>query len=67
MLQPSDLRLYQTVGISFSLIYYIDLICLCIAEYIEAVAKKFHLYAGIFGIHGLDVELLAADDLDACQ
>ena len=34
----SDLRLDKTVGVTLSLIYYIDLICLCITEYIEVMS-----------------------------
>lgn len=57
-------RLDQSVGIALSLVHYIYLICLCVAEYEEVVSQQFHLNAGILGIHGLDIELLGTNDLD---
>ena len=59
-----SLRLYKTVCVALSLIYHINFIRLCIAEYIEVMSKKFHLDAGIFWIHWFDVKFFAADDFD---
>lgn len=51
------LRLDQTKCISFSLVYDIDLVCLCIAEYEEIVSGQFHLHTCILRIHWLHTKL----------
>ena len=66
---PSDfyelaLRLDQTKCISFSLVYDIDLVCLCIAEYEEIVSGQFHLHTCILRIHWLHTKSLGTHDLD---
>ncbi len=59
-----ELRLDQAEGSVFSLIDYIDLVGLRIAEYEEIMSEQFHLDAGILGEHRLDPELLGTDDPD---
>ena len=39
-------------------------VCLGIAEYIEIMSEKFHLYTGIFRIHWFETEFFGADDFD---
>ena len=58
------LRLDQSVGIPLTLVNYIHLISLCIAEYEEIMSKKFHLDTCIFWIHRLDIEFLGTNDLN---
>ena len=58
------LRLDQTKCISFSLVYDIDLVCLCIAEYEEIVSGQFHLHTCILRIHWLHTKSLGTHDLD---
>jgi len=57
-------RLDQAVGPAFSLIDDGGLLSLGVDEYEEAVSQKLHLHAGIFRIHGLEIEGLMADDPD---
>ena len=58
------LRLDQSVGIPLTLVNYIHLISLCIAEYEEIMSKKLHLNTCIFWIHRLDIEFLSTNDLN---
>ena len=63
-IRRSGLGLDHTVGISFSLVNDGDLLGLRVDKYKEVVSQEFHLYAGIFRIHGLEVKLFLADDPD---
>ena len=57
-------RFDQAEGSVFSLIYYIDLVGLRIAEYEEIMSEQLHLDAGVLGEHGFDSELLGTHDPD---
>lgn len=59
-----EFRFYKTKCVATSLVYDIDFVCLCIAEYEEIMSEKFHLYTCVLGIHGLDAKALGADDAD---
>ena len=52
----------QTVGTALSLIDNGGLLGLGVDEYKEAMSQKLHLHAGVFRIHGLEIEGLMADD-----
>ncbi len=59
-----EIRLDQSVSITFTFVNYIYLLCLCIEEYKEIMSKKFHLYTCIFRIHWFDSKFLGTDDLN---
>ena len=54
----------HAVGVAFPLVDYGDLLCLRVDKYVETVPQPFHLYTCILRIHGFEIKLLFADDLD---